>query len=132
MRAAATDKEHMETERSRSTLWLWLLTVALAAGALVVFRTGIAHQNEALYPFLAIPWWALAIGFAVGELHSFELRFRGETHTFTLNEIFWVLGLFVLPPGQLLLAQFLGSAVVYIAVERMRFLKFCFNIALLT
>src|SRR3954468_20873878 len=112
MQAEGPEKRGMETGGSRSTVWLWCLTVALAAGALVVFRTGIAHQNEALYPFLAIPWWALAIGFAVGELHSFELRFRGETHTFTLNEIFWVLGLLVLPPGQLLLAQFLGSAVV--------------------
>ena len=62
-----------------------------------------------------IPWPLFACGFCLAEVYAFHLQFRGETHTFTLNEILLVLGLFIASPACLLGAQLLGAAVALFA-----------------
>src|SRR4029079_11583935 len=68
-------------------------------------------------------------GFVAAELYAFHLQFRGETHTFTLNEILIVVGLLLVAPTWLLVAHMLGAAIALTIMQRQTPLKFFFNMS---
>jgi diguanylate cyclase (GGDEF)-like protein len=98
---------------------------ALAAG---LFTT-IAGAHASIQHTVRIPWYVLAVGFALAELYALHLQFRGETHTVTLNEIIIVLGLFVVSPAGLVAAHVVGASVSLAIVQRQKPLKLFFNIS---
>ncbi|HWS46000.1 MAG TPA: EAL domain-containing protein [Acidimicrobiia bacterium] len=118
----------MEAERRRSLRPIWALTVVVTAGAVAllppVARAGVSVPGAA-----RLPWWVLAGGFVLAETFPLHLRFRGEAHSFSLNEIVLVLGLFATTPLRLLAAQLAGSAVALVFVRRQGALKIAFNLA---
>ena len=77
-----------------------------------------------------LPWFALLAAFAVAEIFTFDLRFRGEAHTFSISEIVVVVGLFMLSPVGLIAAELLAVVPVMIILRRATVLKVCFNAAL--
>jgi diguanylate cyclase (GGDEF)-like protein len=106
---------------------IWLLSAVVAATAAVVLYAtrdlpAPAHQ-------LAIPWWAIAIGFYLAECAVFHVHFRRETHTLSLSEVPLVLGLFAVSPVGLVTAQLLGMGAALVFYRRQRPLKVVFNLA---
>src|SRR4051812_25912282 len=105
----ATEPDGIEhaggTGRPRSHAPIWLLSVFMLglAALLCVLERG---DNGRFGPRLSVPWWALAIAFALAEVRALHLRFRGETHSITLNEIVLVVGLFAASPSAVVAAQF--------------------------
>ena len=76
---------------------MWALNAALAAGAYALYH----HVAPFSAPDvdLRLPWWALAIGFALTEVAVVHVHFRRSAHTLTLAELPLVLGLLFAAPG---------------------------------
>ncbi len=68
---------------------------------------------------------------AVGELCGVHIYFSRETHTLSLREIPFVVGLFVVAPLHLAIAYVAGTIVVLAIRARQRGIKLLFNTALL-
>jgi diguanylate cyclase (GGDEF)-like protein len=100
----------------------------MAALAAALFTT-IAGAHAPVQHTVRIPWYVLAVGFALAELYALHLQFRGETHVVTLNEIIVVLGLFIVSPLGLVAAHVVGATVSMAIVQRRKALKVFFNIA---
>jgi diguanylate cyclase (GGDEF)-like protein len=98
---------------------------ALAAGLLAIVSDARAPVQHSTH----IPWYVLAIGFALAEVYALHLQFRGEAHTFTLNEIVLVLGLFLVSPTGLVAAHVVGAGIALGVVQRQKPLKFFFNLS---
>jgi hypothetical protein len=129
MTAATTETEGMESGRSRSLrpLALWLLAAGMATGAVALLHFGLSSDQ----PFdhaVHMPWVMLAVAFALFEMHSLNLRFRGETHTFNLNEIALVVGLLVVSPSRLVIAELIGAGLVLGVGRHLPKLKLAFNL----
>src|SRR5919202_3838242 len=70
-------------------IWIYVAGLfGLATAAFLAFVHGIAPL---VHPHL--PWWALAIGFLLGELCVVHLQFRRSAHSFSLADIPFVFGL---------------------------------------
>ena len=76
-----------------------------------------------------VPWWALAGLFALSEVSVVHVEFRGDAHTFSMNEILLVVGLFLATPSDLVLAQLIGAGAVLVVYRRQRPIKLLFNLA---
>jgi diguanylate cyclase (GGDEF)-like protein len=116
-------------ERVEATGRAW--SVPLFAGAIVLAAV-------ALWPLLPsapaegsvhLPWWALALTFVVAEAAPIKLYFRRESQSFTLTEIPLLLGIFFLPPWQLLLVRGVVDFAFYAFVRRQTPVKLTFNLA---
>src|SRR2546430_11661093 len=129
MTAEMTETTTMENERTRSLrpLALWLLAAGMAVGGVALLRLGVDH-DQVFVRSIHVPWILLALAFAIFEMHSFNLRFRGETHQFNLNEIVLVVGLLVMSPSGLVLAELLGAGLVLGLYRRLPPLKLAFNL----
>src|SRR4051794_16328720 len=89
---------------------VWLLNgtlVAVAAGLGLWLATLPAPPAP-----VSIPWWLLAVGFAITEVCVVHIHFRRSAHSLTLGEIPLVLGLLFTPPGGVVLAWVVGAGVV--------------------
>jgi len=118
----------MEEARPRSLWPVRALAAVLLLGAVGLYgRIASGHFSSGSH--VHVPWWVLAACFAVAEVHAFHLRFRGETHTFSINDIVLIVGLFALPHPQLLAAQLIGAAIALGAIQRHSALKIVFNLA---
>jgi diguanylate cyclase (GGDEF)-like protein len=76
--------------------------------------------------------WLLAPAFVVADLLVFHLQFRRNAYSFTLSEVPLVVGLVLLPPGQLVLAQLAGVLIVLTVFRRQSLHKLLFNVAQFT
>ncbi len=106
---------------------IWVLGAALVALALVLDVVVIAP----LAPIelgAPLPWWSLAIFFAVAEIFIIEFTSRQDTHSFTLSELPLVVGLFVLAPRDLILAQAVGATAALLLQGPRQPIKILFNI----
>jgi diguanylate cyclase (GGDEF)-like protein len=125
MAASNTETTEMEQERGHSLrpIWALIAVMAVAAGALLapVSHLGaVPHVDR-------IPWPLLALGIALGEACALELRFRGESQTFSVSDIVLVVALFSTSPTRLVVAELIASAIV-LAARRTPVMKFCFNL----
>jgi diguanylate cyclase (GGDEF)-like protein len=114
--------------RSEPTARIWLFVATLTAGAVVLYATALAGLN-AIFASPRLPWWGLAVIFFVAESFPVYLHFRSETHTLSLSELGFVLGLFLADPGSLMLGAIVGGAASFVLVRRQRPLKCAFNVA---
>ncbi len=112
--------------RAGRAVWLWQLAAwsAAATGALWFFDLAGAGLPT-LGP--SLPWWALAIGFAVAEAGVVQVRVRGSPYDVGFGESVLVLGLFTARPALVLLAQVVGGGVVLLA-RGQHPAKFAFNL----
>ncbi|MDQ3879495.1 MAG: EAL domain-containing protein [Chloroflexota bacterium] len=110
---------------------MWGVTVALAAGAVLVYVFGVRPLS--LMPGIAgLEWWILVIGFAGAEILVVHLQFRRDTHSFSLSEIPLVIGLFFVRPDLMLLAQLVGAGAALVLHRRQPLIKLAFNLSNLT
>jgi diguanylate cyclase (GGDEF)-like protein len=88
------------------------------------------HRPDELEGFRTLPWWALAILFAITEICVVNVRVRKHKHSLSLSEIPLVMGLFLAQPSSLLLGRLVGSLVVFVLYRRQTPLKALFNTTL--
>ena len=112
--------------RSRS-LWT-LISVMIAVGA--AFHTGALRQAGPLVAEYDLPWWILAVGFAVTGVFVIHLQVRREAHSITLSEVPLVLGLGLASPQALIVGRLVGSAAALVLHRRQPLKKLAFNLAL--
>jgi diguanylate cyclase (GGDEF)-like protein len=105
---------------------VWLYVAALSSLALAAFL-GLAHRQAAVST-PHVPWWAVAIGFAVAEACVVHLQFQRSAHSFSLADIPFVFGLVFASGDSFLLGALIGTALVY-AARRLAFVKLAFNLA---
>jgi diguanylate cyclase (GGDEF)-like protein len=89
---------------------VWVLNAALVAGALALY-----HLLGSLSPPATahhVPWWGLAIAFALTEVAVVHVHFRRGAHTLTLAELPLALGLLFAAPADVMLGWVVGAGVV--------------------
>ena len=80
-------------------------------------------------PSVHIPWWALALAFAVTEISVVHVHFRRSSHTLTLGELPLVVGLLFCAPGEVMLAWVAGAALVLVFTPGRVAVRVAFNLA---
>ncbi len=106
----------------------WFLTTLLLVLSLGLGIIGLADR-PALHPTLGLPWWVMAMTFALVESWVVQLHFRSETGSFSLFELPLVLGLIFVTPQQLWLAAIIGVGFALTVVRRQPAIKVAFNVA---
>jgi diguanylate cyclase (GGDEF)-like protein len=107
---------------------VWLLSAILTVAAVAVYLFGVGWLPAIAAP-LTVDWWIVAAGFATAEVMVVHLRFRRDTHSFSLSEIPLIVGLYFLSPDQLLVALLLGSGLALALHRRQPAVKLVFNLA---
>jgi diguanylate cyclase (GGDEF)-like protein len=105
-----------------------MLSLGLAAITAIVYAWLLSGLGAPDAP-IGIPWWVIAIGFCLVDLKVIEVHFRRESHAFSLYELPAIIGLFILPPGEYLLAVGVGALLALGATLRAAPIKVIFNIA---
>lgn len=126
--------------RSPAPLGNWLgalarpeaAALAIAAVAAAVYVFGVRGLPGPLDPAMA-ELWVLFLVFAVAELYVADARDRSELVALSPHEAGVVIGLFLLAPGELILAQLAGAAVALAGVSfgRLKIGEFALRIATL-
>ncbi len=80
---------------------------------------------------LQIPWWVLAVLFAVTEIWVFHIQVGREAQSISISEVPLILALFYAFPQDLLVARVVGSALVMLLHRRQTLLKSGVNAALM-
>jgi diguanylate cyclase (GGDEF)-like protein len=96
------------------------VAAALVPLALAAPSTGIVHR-VGLVPLVVL--------FAGAELLVVHVRFRSDAHTLSMTEIAVVVGLVSATPADLLVAQFVGAALVLVLHRHQPVIKLVFNLA---
>src|SRR4051812_44954033 len=106
-------------------VWAYVIGLSVLAGVgWLLFTHGIDAHAE---PRLA--WWAVALGFAVGELCVVHVRFRRSAHSFSLADAPFVFGLVFATGDDFVLGAVIGTALVCGLVRRLELVKVFFNAA---
>lgn len=103
--------------------------VAGTAAAAFVLYSALLDGLGSPTPPIDVPWWSFVIVFFVTEAFPIRIHFRSEAHSLTLSELGLVLALYLVSPGELLVAQLLGAAVALGIVRGQRPLALAFNLA---
>ncbi len=106
---------------------IWLFVIALGSAA----AFGLGHvwpSGAALHAPFTMPFTAIVALVAVCELCMFEIRFRTDSHTFSLSEFALALGIAFTPGGRFLVAQLVGLAITF-AIRRATPVRALFNLA---
>src|SRR4051794_23190963 len=106
---------------------VWALNAALAAGALALYLE--VGALPAPVAGVGIPWWALALAFAVTEISVVHVHFRRSSHTLAFGELPLVVGLLFCSPGQVMLGWVAGAALVLLATPSRVPVRVAFNLA---
>ena len=106
---------------------VWTLSALLLALAAALFLAFL-HGHQAHEVPTPVPWYLVALGFFAAELKVIDVHFRREKHSFSLTEFPAVLGFFLLPPDEYVLALVVGTAGALL-VERQPPVKIAFNLA---
>ena len=108
---------------------IWFYCLFLIETAFVLWILVLRHMDAAPAVDIGIPWWGLALVFCLAEAYVVHVHFTREAHTISLSEVGLVVGLFVLSPGGLLVAQLLGAGTAFAFVRRQRAAKLVFNVS---
>ena len=88
-----------------------LYGAVLAALAIALFFVSLHGAEPLADPHL--PWWAIAVGWAVAETCVVHLHFRRSAHSFSLADLPFVFGLVFASGDGFLLGALLGAGVAY-------------------
>jgi diguanylate cyclase (GGDEF)-like protein len=100
--------ERLRLRRGASAVWA--LNAALVATALALYH----HLGSLPAPATAhhVPWWGLAIAFALTEVAVVHVHFRRGAHTLTLAELPLALGLLFAAPVDVMVGWVVGAGIV--------------------
>ena len=106
---------------------VWGLSTSLAVVAAALHISVVADVAPPASPVL-IPWPVFAVAFLLAETYVAHVELERDAHSFTLSEIPLVIGLFVMAPPDLILAQIVGTGLALIR-RRQPIRKLAFNVA---
>ena len=112
---------------TRGTHAVWVLNAALAGAALTLYNHVVGLSVPV--PAVHIPWWALALAFAVTEITVLHVHFRRSSHAITLGELPLVVGLLFCAPDEIMLAWVAGAALVLVFTRGRVAVRVAFNLA---
>jgi diguanylate cyclase (GGDEF)-like protein len=106
---------------------VWALNIVVLGIAAALY-IGPAHG---LAPLARphIPWWLVAVAFALAERCVVHLHFRRGAHSFSLGDIPLVFGLIFCGADGVIAGCLLGSGMILLLDRRLPPIKFVFNIA---
>jgi len=114
--------------RIRPAAGIWALSLVTGGAAAALTLLWVRNLPHPATSF-RIPWPALAVLFALSEAFVVHLQFRrGDAHSFSLNEVTLVLGLFFTNPVGVVLAQLTGAAFSLTFRRRQQPIKLAFNL----
>jgi hypothetical protein len=108
-----------------SRIWAFVLAIDVAA---VVVAVLVLPKLAPLNPSWQLPWFVLAAGFWAAEARVIHFHFRRGAHTFSLNELPLVIGMFLAAPLDVVIAQGVGSALALAINRHQPPVKLAFNI----
>jgi diguanylate cyclase (GGDEF)-like protein len=101
----------------------------LAALAITGYELVVRNLEPIPAPF-RVPWYVLAVGFALADLLAIHIEIGDDAHSFTLSEVPLVIGMFLCTPGDVVLARIVGAIIVLAFIQRQQALKLGFNLSL--
>ena len=108
---------------------VWILNAALATAA-VVLLVAESHLHTPSLGVGSASFPVLAALFAAAEILAVHIKFRQDSHSFSLSEIPLVVGLYTVSPDRIALAQVLGGGLVLAVYRRQAPVKLAFNLSL--
>jgi len=110
-------------------LRIWTMTALMAAfGITLVVLLGVPSLER----HYDVPWWTVALAFALTDWQAIHLPTRKSTHTISLAEVPIMVGLAFLSPAGLVVARLVGSGIPLVLVRRQKPDRLAFNLALFT
>ncbi|CCG01864.1 putative bifunctional diguanylate cyclase/phosphodiesterase [Blastococcus saxobsidens] len=110
------------------------LCLAVLVAALFGLAALLAPALLGRAPFISgidVPWWAIAMAFAVTEAFVLHIQTRREVQTISFSEIPLVLGMFFAAPLAVVAGRVVAGLVAMLAYRRTSPSKILFNLALL-
>src|SRR3972149_11142220 len=104
-----------------------VLVLAAAMPAVAIPLHVLSLGRDLPLPPLALPWWAIALGFLISESFSIELHVKGDAHSATFSEIPLLIGLAAASPTGLIVGRLLGSGVALVTRNGWRGPQLIFN-----
>jgi diguanylate cyclase (GGDEF)-like protein len=105
---------------------VWLLNVAVIAASTALYLGPVRGLPPLAHPHL--PWWSIAIAFAIAERCVVHLHFRRGAHSFSLGDLPLVFGLIFCSADTFVFGCLLGCGLVLLFDRRLPPVKFAFNI----
>jgi diguanylate cyclase (GGDEF)-like protein len=105
-----------------------LLSAALAVACALLWWWRLAGVAAPAAP-VPIQWWMVAAALCVADLKVITVHFRRESHAFSLSEVPAIIGIFVLSPGDYLLAVATGNGLALLIANRRTPIKIAFNLS---
>src|SRR4051812_32003220 len=102
--------------------------VAALRGPAGVLWSRILDYPAVTAPF-ALPWWVLAVAFALAMLCMAHVTFQGESHSIELNAVPMLIGLVFCSTSGLFAANFVAVVVMLVVIRRQPPIKAAFNLA---
>src|SRR4051794_23687000 len=93
-------------------------SVALATLAFLLFL--VVRHLPVVVSDVRVAWPLLALAFALADSFAVHVEVRDNAHSFTMNELPLMIGLFLCRPEQLVLARLVGVVVALVLVRRQR------------
>src|SRR3954468_14690581 len=108
-----------------ASVWVYVVALSiLATGACLAVTHGQpAHSTPHL------PWWAVALGFAGGEICVVHVRFRRSAHSFSLADLPFVFGLVFATGDAFVLGALVGTGLIWGIFRRLAGVALAFNLA---
>ncbi|MCU1667370.1 MAG: sensor diguanylate cyclase [Blastococcus sp.] len=113
-------------ERGRGRIAALVAAVAAAAVALAV---GVLPHLPGPASPLGLPWPVWVVAFAASEILVVHVQLRRDSHSFSLTDLVFVAGLYLITPAALVAAQVTGVGLALVLHRRQRGLKLAFNLA---
>jgi hypothetical protein len=130
----ATERQPKTFSRLRSALAgarhvhpVWGLNLLLVAAAVALYAGPVHGLGRLAHPHL--PWWSMAIAFAIAGRCVVHLHFRRGAHSFSLGDIPLVFGLIFCSSDAFVVGCLLGISIVMLIDRRLPPVKFVFNIS---
>src|SRR5688572_11170987 len=105
-----------------------LLVLLLAAAGATLFA-GVVLGLPTPDASLGLPWVAWVAAFAATEVFVVHVQLQRDSHSFSLTDLVFVAGLYLISPTALVAAQVVGAGLALVLHRRQFGLKLAFNLA---
>ena len=104
-----------------------LFILLLAAAGMALFAT-VVLALPTPDASMSLPWFAWVAAFAASEVFVVHVQLQRDSHSFSLTDLVFVAGLYLISPTALVAAQVAGAALALVLHRRQFGLKLAFNL----